>query len=756
MLYLLAALAVLGQAAPQAACARPENPLEITITSEARLELPSAWRSVNGECRLVVWDAEGSGALRYRIRAEGAIEAVDAVSGVSLEPDAVGGAVATGRMLPAFSDRTLPVNLEVTAASTPWPMPIHLVRRPAVTFGSPEVHSCLPGSICLPPSGPGEVELRGRNLAELALDSVVLRGDGGRARVPVGPDGRFLTLDGAGTHTFEFQTRSPWCEPPGAAGTRADACSRRSFEVTVLLERVGYDSGELSLTVDGQPLHEILVGQGARVRFALHEANAPLSGTYPLVPQRMGSSGALAAPGEAHAFLEVRCPGGCEEGEAYLVGTRPVTSPFKDQAPRLAAYDGDEEIFTTHLEVLPQPSVRSVRVVHASPHYQTPAIHPLERVTVVLEGINLEAYDLPPVVPTDMAELESVEKPGPRLHEVELRVRPNARGRMGMTLRSTTVPDTTLWLDVVPNQRPRPLTGFGALQHTRRRGFWGSLKDWLGSGTAARDTASLKQAVVATGRLHGAELLFHDDSVDVGDALYGPQYLVVRAFLRSPAGEEISADSARVVVVPRSGDYRVLPGYAPVTRLLVDDLVKDLSRHSRFGSRLTLEIRHDSARYETASGEMRRFELRNTHQFRVEPYAAVLGGMLYLARVAENERRPVPLPNGFGADTLIHYERTRDLRFDALSVAGAGGIEIARLREDGRASPLRARLGLTILESPFSEKRDVGVSAVYPIELFDLRGGVSLGVSIGALRMLREGEWLWLLSPGFSIPLRGN
>jgi hypothetical protein len=250
-------------------------------------------------------------------------------------------------------------------------------------------------------------------------------------------------------------------------------------------------------------------------------------------------------------------------------------------------------------------------------------------------------------------------------------------------------------------------------------------------------------------------LKFNGRQID-SDSLFGVQYLVVDAAYVGPDGTVVARDSARVAVRP-SVAYPLQNGFAEVSEIRLDELLKNAPRHAVPGSYMRLQVSHDPAQYQGNVDESVSVRMIDRSRLRVTPRLDLLTGLTYFAEVAERTAERRGIPSGIGSDTLVHYNQKENWKLNFFDVTGgaAASIDFEWLRANFSPTPLRLRVGLLAVSDPFEteRKRKLGLALLYPIEIIDFKGVASFSVSVGYGKLL-GGRDFGVIAPGvgFRIP----
>jgi hypothetical protein len=451
-----------------------------------------------------------------------------------------------------------------------------------------------------------------------------------------------------------------------------------------------------------------------------------------------------------------------DSASGRLTAIGPTTSPILKVAySELNVVQNDNVRFHTHLQVSDPPHVEKIQVDHTLPDYTSAILRPQEHVTVTLSGTSLRVFDGVDVLGggarLQVRPLDSL-PPFWLNREIlfDLDVSSDARQTIPILLHSNTVKDTTILISVGLPQRAHDFSFTNIRTFSRH---WHLAKiipyySWeYDSATVRRPTL-----FVDASSLNGIRLNFDPGHVDDPKAAFGPQYIVADITLNGPDGSLVARDSVRTVIVPRDTTfaYAVAPGFDPRAFIDIDALLKRVPRYASPGSYLEVSLRHDPAQYERKGGAPAVIRITKAARYRVTPRFDVLTGLTYLARLPKDSVSRLLIPNGAGADTIVSHHLVRNLTVDFLDVTAgaAAALDVDWLRTDFRPSWLRARIAVMAVSDPFqtNKPRRFAASVLYPIEITDLRGGLSLSLAIGYGRIGSNGFMVVAPGVGFTLP----
>lgn len=291
-----------------------------------------------------------------------------------------------------------------------------------------------------------------------------------------------------------------------------------------------------------------------------------------------------------------------------------------------------------------------------------------------------------------------------------------------ITLRTPEGVDTTLRFEIRPRQRPRRLDFANA--------YWNA-------GNAGGTPLAQTDRQLELSSFEGVRLGFQTNEID-SLALYGVQYLTLRAKLVDHRGTVVDSAVKKIAVVPsNSFNYSVLPEYVATTELDLDQILSNATLHTKPHSRLALSLQHEKERY-------------------TEPVPTPWEMTLIDEGVVVVEPR-ITLPSGL-------YVVGDGIKPDLVSMLTGAFLDVTifPFRNSAKPSPLSGQIGAMVVETNFLSETERSGAQVVPAALLNytiatVRRNLTFNLAAGTMYLDRKNnreEWFLLLSPGLSLSVR--
>lgn len=640
------------------------------------------------------------------------------------------------------------------AATTETKIDVLLARVPKLRLRESE-SGCDASTLCIPENRQYTFVLEGENLDEIALE----------------PPKVYFTKPGEPkvntTPSFDAVRSGPDILVRLSQTAVAALKTGDAFDITLNTKSPFYptsagDSKKQQVVVPGlairklpEPFSELRFGDKSSGELTLFVGETAILPFVPIVDDKKAAIAVQTrllysiVEGRGETARQVAIMEFLDQATLRITAIVPTSAPFRRTGfAELSVVEKDIMKFHTHLQVVSVPKVTGIEVRHSVAAYTGNILRQAERAQISITGQGLLAFDS---VTTD-ARNGALALPA-RLRTdrevvLDVDVAPGASNNFPIKLTSSIVRDTIIQLPISPALLPHPLDFARVGFETKEKGKW------------KLNTLNLKSAAEAfrTRRLSNVRINF--DPLNVSDAsAFGPQYIVVHAGYYDADGTTILKDSARVVLVPQVNTHNpLIAGFSLYPEVRVDELLKNSPRHARPGAYLELVVQHDAAQYGAEKGQASKVRLINGQKFRISPRLDLLTGLTYFAQSTTTDVKRTTVPNGAASDTLVRRIRAKEWAIDLFDVTGgaAAAVDLEYLRYDQRPSLARLRVAVLAVSDPFSNpkgKRRIGAAALYPFELLDVKGVVSLSLAVGVGKLV-GGRSFGVIAPGlgFTFP----